>query len=98
MSERATDCDCTGDEGFCNRHGIFKTAAKVQLCRARPGYFAAWEGGYGIGQPAYGLGNKVAKGIAVVTRGRVKPCGGCNRRREKLNELMPGKPPQSADE
>lgn len=38
-----------------------------------------------------GLGDTVAKVIKVVTGGLVKPCGGCEERRKKLNELVPYK-------
>lgn len=38
-----------------------------------------------------GLGDTVAKVIKVATGGLVKPCGGCEDRRKKLNELVPYK-------
>jgi len=36
-----------------------------------------------------GLGDTVAKVIKKVTRGRVKPCGGCRKRQRRLNRLVP---------
>ena len=39
--------------------------------------------------PSRGLGDTVAKVIKAVTLGRVKPCGGCGKRRAKLNRLVP---------
>ena len=36
-----------------------------------------------------GLGDTVAKVIQKATGGRVKPCGGCKKRQQKLNELVP---------
>lgn len=36
-----------------------------------------------------GLGDTVAKAIHAVTGGLVKPCGGCKKRQEKLNNLLP---------
>jgi len=38
-----------------------------------------------------GLGDTVKKIIDTVTRGKVKPCGGCKKRQEALNKLMPYK-------
>jgi len=39
--------------------------------------------------PSRGLGDTVAKIIKKVTRGRVKPCGGCKKRQRALNRLVP---------
>jgi len=36
-----------------------------------------------------GLGDTVAKAIHTVTGGLVKPCGGCKKRQEALNNLLP---------
>ena len=36
-----------------------------------------------------GLGDTIAKAIKYVSGGRIKPCGGCNKRRVKLNKLVP---------
>ncbi len=49
-----------------------------------------------LGQPvapkkSRGLGDTVAKIIHKVSRGRVKPCGGCKKRQKKLNKLVPYK-------
>jgi len=38
-----------------------------------------------------GLGDTVKKIIDKATRGKVKPCGGCKKRQEALNRLMPYK-------
>ena len=38
-----------------------------------------------------GLGDTVKKVIDKVTRGKVKPCGGCKKRQERLNKLLPYK-------
>ncbi|HUT58036.1 MAG TPA: hypothetical protein VNA25_09330 [Phycisphaerae bacterium] len=46
---------------------------------------AAWESD----GPIRGLGDLVAKAIKFVSRGRIKPCGGCKKRRKRLNELVP---------
>ncbi len=45
-----TDCDsCTGP-GYCEKHGLWKTAHWVQLCKTRPEYRRAWGEGRGPGQ------------------------------------------------
>ena len=44
---------------------------------------------WGDGGPIRGLGDLVAKAIKFVSRGRIKPCGGCKKRRKRLNELVP---------
>lgn len=44
-----------------------------------------------IQQPSKGLGDTVKKVINKVTRGKVKPCGGCKKRQEALNKIMPYK-------
>ena len=36
-----------------------------------------------------GLGDTVKKFIDKITRGKVKPCGGCEKRRELLNKMIP---------
>ena len=38
-----------------------------------------------------GLGDTLKKAIEKVTLGKVKPCGGCKKRQEKLNKLFPYK-------
>ncbi len=38
-----------------------------------------------------GLGDTVKRVIDKVTRGKVKPCGGCKKRQDKLNKLFPYK-------
>lgn len=39
--------------------------------------------------PARGAGDVVAKAIDAVTFGKVKKCGGCNKRQVKLNAVVP---------
>jgi len=36
-----------------------------------------------------GFGDTVKKIINKITRGKVKPCGGCEKRKELLNKLIP---------
>jgi len=38
-----------------------------------------------------GLGDTIKKVIDKVTRGKIKPCNGCNKRRQRLNKLLPYK-------
>lgn len=75
--------------GWCNRHQVEKTPKLVELCgdETRPGYFAAWEGGYGPMQETTLLGDRVAKVITAATRGKVKPCGECKGRQSALNKI-----------
>jgi hypothetical protein len=84
-----TQCRCEGPQGWCDRHQVFKTEHLVNLCRdtSRPGYWAAWEGGYGPGQKGKRLGDQVARAINTATGGRVKPCGGCKQRHDFLNTI-----------
>ena len=44
---------------------------------------------WGFLPPARGLGDTVERVIKKVTFGRVKPCGGCRKRRNKLNKMVP---------
>ena len=36
-----------------------------------------------------GLGDTVAKIIHKVSRGKIKPCGGCKKRQKRLNKIFP---------
>ena len=38
--------------------------------------------------PSRGLGDTVKNVISKATAGKVKPCGGCQKRREALNKMM----------
>ena len=42
-------------------------------------------------KPSKGLGDTVEKTIKKVTRGKLKPCPGCKKRRDALNKLIPYK-------
>ena len=44
---------------------------------------------WGFEGPSRGLGDTVAKWIKWLTRGRVKPCGGCRERRARWNARWP---------
>jgi hypothetical protein len=92
MNDSPQRCECPLS-GFCERHQVEKSARLHELCGdlSRPGYWSAWEAGYGPGQRGSGLGDTVAKAIRVVTRGKVKPCGGCEGRRESLNRIAPSR-------
>ena len=37
--------------------------------------------------PDRGLGDKVANVVKKVTKGRIKPCSGCSKRRKLLNQI-----------
>ena len=45
-----------------------------------------------INKPSRGIGDTVEKIIHKVSGGKVKSCGGCKERRNKLNNLLPYKP------
>ena len=36
-----------------------------------------------------GIGDTVERGIKKITRGKVKSCGGCQKRKDFLNEYFP---------
>jgi hypothetical protein len=61
------DCQCTGP-GWCERHGVKKSALMVQLCQRNPSYWEAWEAGHGPGQcvKKKGLGDMVAGALGAV--------------------------------
>lgn len=42
MSEKITPCECPM-AGFCNRHGVQKSAHLHKLCQNHIGYFNMWE-------------------------------------------------------
>ena len=44
---------------------------------------------WGYEPPSRGLGDTVERLIKKVTFGKVKPCGGCKKRRDTLNRLVP---------
>jgi hypothetical protein len=39
--------------------------------------------------PAKGLGDSIKNALDLLSRGKAKPCGGCKKRQEKLNEMFP---------
>ena len=47
--------------------------------------FDEWVKGYGD----KGLGDTVSRAIKTVSRGKIKECGGCKKRKKFLNNLMP---------
>lgn len=53
------DCQCTGP-GWCQRHGVTKTARWVTLCQTSDVYWERWEAGRGPGQLAQ-LGAKSSR-------------------------------------
>ena len=38
-----------------------------------------------------GLGDTLEKAIKKISRGKIKPCGACQKRKEKLNKMFPYK-------
>lgn len=43
------------------------------------------------GNKPRGAGDRVAHAIHKATGGKIKPCGGCKKRQELLNKLLPSK-------
>lgn len=52
MENRATPCECPL-AGFCERHGVQKSAHLHKLCQNHIGYFAMWEDCHGPNQNAH---------------------------------------------
>ena len=42
-----------------------------------------------------GLGDTVSRAIKTVTRGKIKECGGCQKRRDILNRMIPYRNPST---
>ena len=40
-------------------------------------------------KPSIGVGDTVKKMIEKVSKGKIKPCGGCKKRQKMLNNLLP---------
>jgi glycosyltransferase involved in cell wall biosynthesis len=85
------NCPAHPKGGHCARHGIYKPAQWVRLCRAGGSYWRAWEAGKGPAQTkvpnrSRGLGDSIAKLTSAVG---IKPCGGCHARQEWLNRWVP---------
>lgn len=45
--------------------------------------------GWIVPERSRGLGDDIAKAIHWITRGWLKPCGGCRKRQAWLNRLLP---------
>lgn len=96
----STPCDCPL-AGWCPRHKFTTSLREFELCRTRAEYFDLFASGNapqhhreakarGLPPPRRSrlpLGDWIAKGIEVATFGKVKPCGGCSKRKRKLNEI-----------
>ena len=52
---------------------------------------SAWKKKPSLPKPSRGVGDTVEKIIHKVSGGRVKSCGGCKKRRDALNKLLPYK-------
>jgi hypothetical protein len=44
-----------------------------------------------MGTTSIGVGDTLAKAIKAMTGGKVKPCKGCDERRNMLNKILPYK-------
>ena len=105
MIENDHDCNKCLIAGKCSRHptanksGIFNA-----ICRGdgspivRDKWMKIWDSGEGIVHPQpvikrRGLGDVVAGIIDKVTFGKFKKCGGCKKRQEWLNQVVPFESP-----
>ena len=76
--EHWRDCGVSGG-GCCNIHEFKKPSIGVCLLICKKNTH----------KPSRGAGDTVKKIIAKVTRGKIEPCGGCKKRQELLNKLLP---------
>ena len=72
-----SDCGVLG--GGCCAIGNYGGKPSAGLCARCPDYDG----------PARGAGDVIADTIKRVTKSKVKPCGGCQKRRAALNKLLP---------
>lgn len=68
----------------CGQRWMLSPSSKREACQCG----ASFSDGT-ISGPPRGLGDTVERVIKTVTLGLVKPCGGCKKRREALNALVP---------
>jgi 5-methylcytosine-specific restriction endonuclease McrA len=72
------DCGVSGG-GCCNIEAYHRPSFGVcRICEQHSG-------------GSKGLGDTIKRAIDKVTLGKVKPCGGCKKRQEALNKLLPYK-------
>lgn len=68
-------CECAiPNGGYCERHGIHKSARWVELCHTRPVYRTAWDDGHGPGQH-----KDVQPAQAPIIKSTRTGCGGCGK-------------------
>ena len=98
MKPRLTDSTHCRSRAHCetcrDREGGRATRAHWAKRYALPGGavdFACPFGGKWGTPPARGLGDTIERLIQAVFRSRVKSCGGCKRRRDRLNRRFPYK-------
>jgi hypothetical protein len=65
--------------GVCNHAKLERVAITIEGCAACPHYLG----------PSRGLGDMIAKVTHAVG---IRPCGGCQKRREELNAKFPTTP------
>ena len=94
--------NCNDDGGFCEPHGIEKSARRVHLCQTNPKYRKAWDEGRGPRQPpdhsrvvhqkperpaATGPGTELKK---LLARFGIRPKGcACNGRAAEMDRRGP---------
>ncbi|HCD32347.1 MAG TPA: hypothetical protein DER01_08050 [Phycisphaerales bacterium] len=71
--------DCKISDGGCCNKGIYQQPSHgicLNICNQYDG-------------PDRGLGDSVQRVIHKLSAGRIKPCGKCRKRQNKLNQLLP---------
>ncbi len=77
------------DAGAVRAIAIQVDGDRIQIDRDAPEWKALHLPLSRMPKPSRGLGDTVAKAIKAVTFGKVKPCGGCAKRRDALNRIVP---------
>ena len=92
LRDAMTNCTCKKN-GYCSTHEREMGEMRFSQCKNEPGYYEAFQ----KSKPKpRGLGDMVASvlektGVAAIVK-KVKggkDCGGCGKRQEKLNQLVP---------
>jgi hypothetical protein len=82
-----TQCKCPL-AGFCNRHGVQKTALLFDKCQTDPHFFEAWENGRGPGQKVKrveNVGTELKKLISWFPVSNKENCSRCRHLEARMN-------------
>ncbi len=84
MQLKKTDCRCDV-AGWCKTHRRSMSVVRWTECHDKPGFYEVFQ----AAKKSRGFGDTVARWIKWFTGGKVKPCTGCNRRKDWLNKKLP---------